>query len=77
MNDNQLNQRILNYKKCNFQLLEKREEINLTLRKKKINDMLMMKRISTYSQFEISPLTLNIDIKYKNRVVDSLVNIII
>jgi hypothetical protein len=77
MNDNQLNQRIVNYKKCNFQLLEKREEFNLTLRKQKINDMLMMKRISTYSIFEISPLSLNIDAKYKSRVIDNLVNMII
>jgi hypothetical protein len=44
MRDQKLESRLENYKKCNFSILERREQLTLTLRKQKIDESIAKRR---------------------------------
>lgn len=56
-----------NFKKCSFSILENREIQNLTLRKQKLNKIVMEKRTKRESDLEINPLLLDIDADYRDK----------
>lgn len=78
MNDHKLDYRKDNYRKCCFSLLEKRENYNLSLRKQKLDDIILNKRLNIRDKLENSNLEIHLDgldiaPEYKVSLIDNLV----
>jgi hypothetical protein len=79
MNDYRLETRKDNFRKCNFNIVERREKINMTLRKQKLEDMLMEKRTrhkihnEVQMSLEIDPTQLKIETNFLKKITNVVI----